>query len=246
MVQLNTEIFKVPLGFIKIIELLFAIIAFATVSGWGVSTTYRSKAQGCATVPVAFGYPFNFPSTTAGVIPLNSCVKTSTAAPDQVLVHESYKSTGEFFVFTGVMTMLYVLAATAVYLVLWNKYESDNRYPIVDLIVTCILAVFWLFGAIAWAFATGGIKSLTNEDTLLASLAKLDSGCQIAKDPCAFSTTWSYGRLTIGALAGAVCALCFAFNVWFVYKETVWWRNRTPTSPPMGAGPRVPDGPSVA
>lgn len=40
--KVNVEVLKMPLGFIRIVQLLFVIIAFASLAGYKVSTTYSS------------------------------------------------------------------------------------------------------------------------------------------------------------------------------------------------------------
>jgi hypothetical protein len=48
-------------------------------------------------------------------------------------------------------------------------------------------------------------------------------------------------------VAGFVCLFLLLANVWFVWKETVWFRNCSMLSPPIEQrGPPVLDGPRIA
>lgn len=72
-----------------------------------------------------------------------SGTKNTTTVP---LWGDGYSSTGGFFVFTGVMSMLIVIATLLIYLFLMRKYESDERLPLVVCIeyFECISMMFFL------------------------------------------------------------------------------------------------------
>jgi hypothetical protein len=40
--KVNVEVLKMPLGFIRLVQLLFVIIAFASLADYRVNTTYSS------------------------------------------------------------------------------------------------------------------------------------------------------------------------------------------------------------
>uniref|UniRef100_A0A914VBP8 NADH dehydrogenase subunit 6 n=1 Tax=Plectus sambesii TaxID=2011161 RepID=A0A914VBP8_9BILA len=61
------------------------------------------------------------------MIASNSCFIGGESSPAVPLWGEGYGSSSGFFIFTGIVSLLFVLAILAVYLLLWGSYESDSR-----------------------------------------------------------------------------------------------------------------------
>uniref|UniRef100_A0A3B4YXZ4 Synaptoporin n=1 Tax=Stegastes partitus TaxID=144197 RepID=A0A3B4YXZ4_9TELE len=58
------QVLKLPLGFIRVLEWLFAIFAFATCGGYSgqlrVSVDCMEKASSNLSIAIDFAYPFSF------------------------------------------------------------------------------------------------------------------------------------------------------------------------------------------
>ena len=77
------------------------------------------------------------------------------------------KPSAEFFVFTGVTSMLLSLAFAVAYVLLDRQYRNDERFPMVDFIITVVWAIFWIAGSSAWAQGVSTIRSQTSGDYII-------------------------------------------------------------------------------
>uniref|UniRef100_A0A914VX04 MARVEL domain-containing protein n=1 Tax=Plectus sambesii TaxID=2011161 RepID=A0A914VX04_9BILA len=216
---MNVEVLKLPLGFIRIVQLPFIIIAFASMGGWGIiiSHTYSCVEKIVNTTSFAID---TFRLTSIDMTQ-NLCNNTGTV----YLFDDGVSSSPGFFVFTGIVSLLFVLAMLAIYCFVWGMYESNNRVPMIDFVVTVVLTVFWFFGTIAWWSGAAAVGSLTDAAAIQKLLGEKvipcnnESGCPVTKDG-------GYGSLVISVFAGWACVLLFVADCWFIYKETIWFRNR--------------------
>lgn len=69
--------------------------------------------------------------------------------PDEVLFSEGFSGSSQWFVAIGVISMLYIFAILAVYLLLWPHYENDARFAnavsYVFIILKCIfISVYFI------------------------------------------------------------------------------------------------------
>ena len=127
--------------------------------------------KGDTTVAEAeWSYPYNLKDTP--ITRLNGTQKTLSTTND-------VKPSAEFFVFTGVTSMLLSLAFAVIYVLLDRQYRNDERLPIVDLTITVIWTIFWIAGSSAWAQGVNNIRALTSYDKVLS----LVSDC--TGNPCA-------------------------------------------------------------
>jgi hypothetical protein len=61
----------------------------------------------------------------------------------------------------AILSIVYSLIAIYVYLCKWGLYAGDERIPKVDLIVTCILAIWWFLAAFIWWRSTNSLEQAT-------------------------------------------------------------------------------------
>lgn len=87
----------------------------------------------------------------------------------------SIKPSAEFFVFTGVTSMLISLALAVLYVFLDRQYRNDERYPIGDFLLTLIWTIFWIAGSSAWAQGVSNIRSQTSTEYVM----KLVPDCNV-------------------------------------------------------------------
>lgn len=84
-----------------------------------------------------------------------------------------------------------------------------------DFMLTTILAIFWLSGSAAWSNGASGIKQVTDS----VEIEKL----------CLAGTkvyTSSFSRLNISLLIGYLNFFLWGSDLWFLYKETYWFKER--------------------
>lgn len=76
--------------------------------------------------PVCWEYPFILTSATVKDQQCDTSVKTK---PTKSMIHEDVNSQSQFYVFTGVMSFLYCLFSIGVYVLMCDRYKSDERFP---------------------------------------------------------------------------------------------------------------------
>uniref|UniRef100_A0A6P7H936 Synaptophysin-like protein 2 n=1 Tax=Diabrotica virgifera virgifera TaxID=50390 RepID=A0A6P7H936_DIAVI len=190
----NLAVFQEPRGVMRIVQFIFSICGFATITGY---TGYINVVCGTLTKHT-FVYPFE-------VIIQNISSKCS------IDIVGDFSSDAKFFVTTGVLSMLYSLAIMVVYTKLDKMYKSNPKIPLIDFVITVIMAVLWLSSSAAWANGLTGLKT----DTTLDS-----SKCQ----NCTITTS-SYTTLNISVIFGFLNFFLWASDLWFLYKETSWFQG---------------------
>lgn len=115
------------------------------------------KTNAGTTAATSWSYPYNLKGAQ---IQLNNGSGSSVSGANDI------KPSAEFFVFVGVMAMLFSLAFLIVYVVLDRQYRNDERFPIVDLFITLIWTIFWFASSSAWAKGVSNIRSQTSTEAI--------------------------------------------------------------------------------
>ncbi|XP_068451124.1 synaptophysin-like protein 2a [Clinocottus analis] len=207
---------KEPLGFIRVLEWVFTIFAFATTGGYSGSTQLLVKCPGVAdkTTNPVFGYPFRLPATHYFIESCNGSKSNNT------FLQGDFSSSAEFFVSVGVFGFLYCTATLILYLGYQSVYRQTSRGPIVDLVVTAAFAFLWLVCSSAWGKGLTDVKWATNPDQLVQTLT--------CKDICTPGEFPSMGRLNASVIFGFLNMILWASNCWFIYKETPFHKDPNP------------------
>lgn len=149
---------------------IFAICAFATTTNF---TSEINGTCGGSTKSLTIEYPFKF--------------NTEPLCKSDIW---SFASDAQFFVATGVLSLMYCLFIIAVYLFIDDFYKSKSEIPLADFMLTTILAIFWLSGSAAWSNGTSSFKTVTDPTNL-----------QLVCKECTSITVSSFSRLNISLVS---------------------------------------------
>ncbi|XP_034248957.1 synaptophysin-like [Thrips palmi] len=207
--------FREPRGVMRILQFVFAICAFATISGYSGQVNLSACESPTTTFTISFGYPFALSDATPAKIACLAPSGGTAPPPEFVSLRGDFSSDAQFFVASGVLAFLYCMGIVVVYGLFEEKYQSNNMLPLIDFVLTTILAVLWLSSSAAWANSLTSIKSVTD-----VSFIKND--CKI----CKAVWTNSFSSLNISVLLGFLNFFLWASDLWFLYKETQWFKMR--------------------
>lgn len=207
----NLSAFSEPRGVMRVLQFIFSICAFATTTGFSLSLSTTCNNDPSKFV---FDYPFRFGEKVCP-IPKN--------ATEFYYISADVSSDAQFFVATGVLSLMYCVFIILVYTFLDELYKSKNEIPIADFILTVILAIFWLSGSAAWSNGTSGLKQVTDVTELSKSC---DPGCSLLLS--------SFSKLNISLIFGFLNFFLWTSDLWFLYKETIWFQTRMVTTQSPG------------
>ncbi|KAG1933128.1 synaptophysin-like protein 2b isoform X2 [Pimephales promelas] len=213
--QLDLSPLKEPLGFMRVLEWIFAIFAFATTSGYSGSASFNILCNENVTsqeINASFSYPFRL-NTYSYQVP--TCEQSGTKVKTMYLTGDC-SSSAEFFVAVGVLAFLYSTATLVLYLGYQHLYRESPRGPSIDLLLTGIFTFLWLVCSSAWGKGLTDVKGATSPNTLVSLATKM---CIIALN-CTAGHTPLMGRLNSSVIFGFLNCILWGGNCWFLYKET--------------------------
>lgn len=137
--------------------------------------------------------------------------------------------------------MLISLALGVIYVLLDQRYRTDERLPIIDWVITIIWTIFWIAGSSAWAQGVTDIRTQTSVDyvtTIVIGCANPppcsvnESKLMLGKNPfldrdLSFLLVGTYANITVSVIFGFLNFLLWLGSAWFVYKETKFFKSRT-------------------
>ncbi|XP_036859481.1 synaptophysin-like protein 1 [Manis javanica] len=213
--QLSLNPLKEPLGFIKVLEWIASIFAFATCGGFKGKTEIQvgcPKFNDSKTVTATFGYPFRL--NQASFEAPNNANVCDINWKSYVLIGD-YSSSAQFYVTFAVFVFLYCMVALLLYVGYTNLYRQSRKLPMVDFVVTLIATFLWLVSTSAWAKALTDIKVSTGYN-----IVKELEPCKHPGVMCTFVSVTSMGSLNVSVIFGFLNMILWGGNAWFVYKET--------------------------
>ncbi|GAB0094052.1 synaptophysin-like [Sergentomyia squamirostris] len=212
MVTYTLTAFQEPRGVMRILQFIFAICAFATTTNFSNTVSLQNCDNTNSTRSFTLEYPFRFAEKVC--TPSEGVVKDISA---------NVASDAQFFVATGVLSLLYCVFIIVVYALIDELYKNKTEIPLADFMLTTVLAVFWLSGSAAWANGTSALKGVTDPIDIRALCGNIPQ-CGV--------TVGSFSRLNISLIFGFLNFFLWASDLWFLYKETIWFQSRQTTTSP--------------
>jgi len=244
--ELNVEALKEPRGLLRLMQWLFALVAFATCCDFTVTFGFQifcsdTKFPGKEIKTIA-SYPYQIDQQEAIQVEKGLC--NSTSQPLRYSFPGDYSSDAQFYVFIGVITWLYSSATLALYIFYSNLYLDEQKsYPKYDLIIAAVLAFIWLCAASAWAHAVLGLRGIADVESYI--FTDTESPCFKNGDTfnvtgisrCKWSVNTGFSKANSSVLIGFLNVFLWASNIWFLYKETTWYNARNQMPAPGSLGP---------
>ncbi|KAG5449737.1 Synaptophysin [Clonorchis sinensis] len=201
----NFDIFKEPRGFIKLIQIVFAICAFAITCDFSTNEKLSLTCGNRSVIAECnFSYPFRIYENM-----IDACDPKG-----MIHLYGDFSASAQFFVFTGVVVFLYCIAVSILYVFWGDVYESDGR-AVKDFVVSVAIAIFWFIASAAWADGVQQLKRCT-EPRAIATQAEAD------RDKLDVILGPTYGGLNASLVFGFANILLWASSLWFIWKETSW------------------------
>ncbi|NXG05781.1 SYPL1 protein, partial [Sakesphorus luctuosus] len=202
-----------PLGFVKVLEWIFAIFAFATCGSFQGETTLLVSCKGVVnkTVTAAFAYPFRLNTVEFSAPDPKRCAGTWT----DVHLEGDFSSSAQFFVTLAALMFLYCIAVLVAYVGYNHVYQQNSKYPLTDLSISALIAFLWLLSTFVWAKALADIKVATG-----SSIIPGIESCKAPGTTCHFVSVTRMGILNVSVVFGLLNAALWGGNVWLIYKDT--------------------------
>ncbi|XP_056604443.1 synaptophysin-like protein 1 [Triplophysa dalaica] len=229
--RLNWSPLKEPLGFVKIVEWLAAVLAFGTCGGYSGRNVLSISCDGNSTetLPVIFSYPFRLSRVLLVENDTNLCNQTVAEAH---LIGDSSSSV-EFFVAVAVLAFLYSMVSLLVYLGYMHVYRDSDFGPMFDFVMTAAFAFLWLVCSSAWARGLQMVKDATGATGIQSTLHL----CLRRLGACEVTEYASMRSLNISVVFGFLNLIVWFVNAWFVYKESRWHSQKVNARQVAGRGP---------
>ncbi|GMR34446.1 hypothetical protein PMAYCL1PPCAC_04641 [Pristionchus mayeri] len=218
--NLRLNAFKYPIAFIRVIELVFIIIALSSINGWFYKLKFTCPSTNATT---DLERTADFTTFSFDTIKVKSCDQ-----PEQFVnlwkEGEGFSASSGFFYFVQALALISLLAGIFLYVVLWELYTNEGRVRLGDLALTALCFILFFFCSSIWWSSSNGIGFVGSQEHVT----------QLLKENPHFGVTEGVqidtknSLLTISVLCAWVSVVLYAVNTWYIWKEI----TPTPTSNP--------------
>lgn len=215
--RIDFDQLKLPLGFIRLIEAVFCLILFAAFHGWRFDLNIRCPAANNS--KIIFDHSYEFHLLDIDQYNVQRCNNTST-----FLFDRDFGAGIDMYAYLIPISLFITVGMLLFYLFSYGVYANDDRIPLVDFVVTAVLAVFWMFSTLFFSVSAQRIEEATTAENVNATMTRVNICADIMD--CTWTSYAVYGTLTIASLAGVGLFILFTSNIWYIYKETPYFRAR--------------------
>jgi hypothetical protein len=148
---------------------------------------------------------------------------------------DGFESEAQFYVFVGVISFLYTVAAIICY-AFYKKFEkmSDHfaaHFTKIDFGATVVLTFLWFLSATLWSAGFSALRSDIDPPSDFVSLISTirstvggEDGASICNTDGHYNclTTDSWSKLYGSVVFGYLCIFLFGVNCWYCFKDTEW------------------------
>uniref|UniRef100_A0A0B6Z7X6 MARVEL domain-containing protein n=1 Tax=Arion vulgaris TaxID=1028688 RepID=A0A0B6Z7X6_9EUPU len=187
----------------------------------------------------SYSYPYDLESVCFG-LPIcgggggNISSGGDAAGSGSFCLLSGSEGASQFYVFVGVLVFLYCLAALVVYVVLDDMYKRNSRIIIADLIISIFLTLLWIISSSVWASGVADIKTYTDPtDGGIFGPGSKVVDCHKTEN-CSTDSLGNFASLNVSVIFGFLNFLVWLGNLWFIYKETPWFKIQAKPSAQPG------------
>ncbi|XP_054442572.1 LOW QUALITY PROTEIN: synaptophysin-like protein 1 [Pteronotus mesoamericanus] len=220
--QLNLSSLKEPLGFIKVLEKIAYIFAFATCGGFEGKTEILARFLTIKILTIKqscfFGDPVMLDQASFQALPSVNAYgvewKKHVLISDYSSSAQSCVNICSLYLLADVGRPCYRIAALLLCVGYVNLYWGNQKPPMIDFVVTLVAIFLWLVSTSAWAKALTDIKIAVG-----CNIVQELAPCNSQEVMCYFGSVTSMGSLYVSVIFGFLNMLLWGGNAWFVYKE---------------------------
>ncbi|XP_068205858.1 synaptophysin-like isoform X2 [Palaemon carinicauda] len=217
--NMNTQALKEPRGFMKILQFVFGISAFATTTSFSTDFSFLilcPDKKDNITVRETITYPFQVDS-------LRPKYDICGGKNEDLIMLGDFSSDSRFFVAVGVLAFLYIIAALILYCLFYTLYENNPLAPLADFAGHIFFAFMWLAGSSAWANSLTALRQATEVSVIInenPNFCSSPNNCEVLLEP-------KFAKLIISIILGFLNLFLWGSNLWFLYKETQFFKAKT-------------------
>lgn len=228
-ININTRVLlKEPRGFIRLLQVLFAILAWSTTASFTTTSImeiacpneFGQRNQTFYPAPYKISYPFDLRNTSVDAP--KDCTEDDTDMIGQKFPID-FSATAMLYVLISVVSLLYAIAAGVYYCMFTVKYETDPLVPMVDLCITLLLTILWVILTITWGLNVSDLKHYVHP----MYISNHVSICQNANVSCHVKELGKWSSLSVSIGCGFMCIMLWLGSTWYTFKETTLHKKPT-------------------
>lgn len=217
--KLNINVLKEPRGFIRILQVLFAIISWSTTATFSTTTLLQVDCPDGANFPIDYKISYPFDLTKVVVSAPFNCTDDTNLVDDIFPI--DFSSTAMLYTLISALSLFYAIGCIVYYALFSIKYQNDPLVPMVDFCITFLFTILWTLIACTWLLNVTDLKHYTHPNYFKDFL-------NICSDPdshCQPSSPGKWSSLTASIICGFTCVVLWLGSSWFVFKETTLHRK---------------------